>query len=582
MRKRIWTTVALAAMLAAVAGVATAAGQLPFPNGSTVDVGSIDTTMGTNGAAPANDTPGESEDDPASRVNGAIKQFHGKPVSTPTPTGMSVVNGGGANGGFSGLTHADQRLADGGNQFSLEPPDQALCVGGGYVVEGVNLAFRVFDPNGNPLTGPVAYNPFFTNDHAINRNVEPLGVRGWFISDPKCYYDSDTGRFFMTVLGINPDNFHSAQFIAVTKTGDPTGEWYKYAFDTTDNGENGTPNDPTCADVGCFGDQPLIGADKYGFYVTTNEFGGTFNGAQVYAMSKTALENGQLGTVVHLQPGNLQEGQAYSIQPATAPNGQYDLSNGGTEYFLSALEFTGGLDNRIAAWTMTNTSSLSSASPNVKLQYAVMKSEAYGAPPPVTQKDGPRPLGESIPAPAGKLNSNDDRMNQVVYAGGLVWGGVNTIVQTQDGSTQTGIAWFAADVHAKGGNGKPDGHIKQQGYVSVNGNSVMFPAIGATASGKAVMAFTLAGPDYFPSAAWTTLTGGDGTIHVSGAGQLPADGFTAYVALDPGDNGVERWGDYGAAVPGPNGSIWLASEYIPDAPRTVNANWGTFITSVTP
>ena len=39
---------------------------------------------------------------------------------------------------FDGLNFRQQRLANGGNQFSVEPPDQALCVGNGYVLESVN------------------------------------------------------------------------------------------------------------------------------------------------------------------------------------------------------------------------------------------------------------------------------------------------------------------------------------------------------------------------------------------------------------------------------------------------------------
>jgi hypothetical protein len=42
--------------------------------------------------------------------------------------------------GFEGLNHYQQRYACGGNQFSVEPPDQALCVGNGYVLEAVNDA----------------------------------------------------------------------------------------------------------------------------------------------------------------------------------------------------------------------------------------------------------------------------------------------------------------------------------------------------------------------------------------------------------------------------------------------------------
>ena len=48
---------------------------------------------------------------------------------------------------FGGLNHFDQRTAGTGayanTQFNLEPPDQGLCVGKGFVVETVNTAIRV-------------------------------------------------------------------------------------------------------------------------------------------------------------------------------------------------------------------------------------------------------------------------------------------------------------------------------------------------------------------------------------------------------------------------------------------------------
>ena len=57
--------------------------------------------------------------------------------------------------GFTALNHRDQRLANGGNQFSIEPPDQGLCVGNGYVVEAINSVIRVWSTGGVALTGVV-------------------------------------------------------------------------------------------------------------------------------------------------------------------------------------------------------------------------------------------------------------------------------------------------------------------------------------------------------------------------------------------------------------------------------------------
>jgi hypothetical protein len=77
----------------------------------------------------------------------------------------------------------------------------------------------------------------------------------------------------------------------------------------------------------------LIGADKYGFYVSTAEydlapFGGHFNGPQIYAMSKQRLENGHLGRVVHLSgvTHTIGDRTTGSVQPGASPVGVYETS----------------------------------------------------------------------------------------------------------------------------------------------------------------------------------------------------------------------------------------------------------------
>ena len=62
------------------------------------------------------------------------------------------------------------------------------------------------------------------------------------------------------------------------------------------------------------------------------------------------------------------------------------------------------------------------------------------------------------------------------------------------------------------------------------GNNVNYPAIAVNGSGRGVMAFTLVGNDYFPSAGYTSLDAkiGAGDIHVAAAGVGPQDGFTGY------------------------------------------------------
>jgi hypothetical protein len=320
---------------------------------------------------------------------------------TPKPAVSGVVTDSTAPG-FSGLTHRDQRLAGtdayAGTQYSLEPPDQGLCVGNGFVLESVNTAFRVFKPDGTPLTDPIALNQFYQLTPGVIRGNPP--VFGDFSSDPKCYYDAPTGRWFATVWQADVDpssgNFtgRTSVLIAVSATNDPTGSWNLFKIDTTDDGNTGTPSHANCP---CLGDQPLIGADASGFYVSTNEFPlftNGFNGAQVYAISKSAIEAASSGTTLsttQFDAGALATpdpgGIWYSIQPATAPGTGYESANKGTEYFMSSLQFgPGALDNHIAIWALTNTASLATASPSVSLAHVVIDSEVYGQPPDSAQK----------------------------------------------------------------------------------------------------------------------------------------------------------------------------------------------------
>ena len=513
---------------------------------------------------------------------------------------------------FNGLSHVDQRTANGGNQFSIEPPDQALCVGNGYVVEAVNDVIRVFDTSGTPLTGVEDLNTFFGLAAQVVRG--PPRVNGPFLSDPKCFYDKQTRRWFVSELMEDNGNNEGAtirnfNLLAVSQTSDPTGAFTVFKYDVTDDGLKGTPNHGGCP---CFGDQPLLGADKFGIYQSTNEFGGTFNGAQIYAISKAALvaaadsPGSPLPVVVHIDASQQLVpfgGLSYSIQPAVSPkagknNDDNDDDGGfrvrtGVEYFLSALQFgVAGtpdehFDNRIAVWALTNTRSLNTDFPTLTLSFDVIRSETYGQPDNADQKPGPIPLGMSLdpPEPLELIQTNDDRMNQVVFANGRLYSGVNTKL-TVAGESRTGIAWFAVKPKFEGPTLK--GRVVRQGYVAVAGNNVMYPSVGVNRDGEGAIGVTLVGPDYFPSAAYAVLNEGGTSpfVHVAAAGQGPEDGFTGYKAF--GGNGAARWGDYSAAV-WDGERIWFANEYIPTSCavnalpcRTMLANWGTRISKVKP
>jgi hypothetical protein len=515
---------------------------------------------------------------------------------------------------WEGLNHFDTRFGSsaGNDQFSTEPPDQGLCVGNGYVFESVNSVLAVYSTSGALLKGPTAINEFYGYPLAFNRTT---GIAGPDVFDPTCYYDAATNRFFqvaVTLLVDSAGNYTGATRIevAVSKTGNPTGSWNLYHVDFT-----------AAQDV--FPDYPHIGADANGFYVTINNYPFStdgYNGVDIYAFSKSQLAAGAAS--VNLSTTFIPESQnAFTVWPAQSPGtGSFATANGGTEYFLSsdAVFNNSGSSSQVLLWSLTKTNTLNN-NPAVVLHKATVPVATYAVPDPAVQREGNAPLRDCLndtkliiqglgsgcwrfffaaqQQPAhnevlAKLDTNDTRMQQVSYAGGKVWGALDTAVS---GPNRAGIAWYAITPSLTGG-GVLQGAVAAQGIVAdANGNNVVYPALAVTAAGKGVMGFTLVGPDYFPSAAYVTLdTTGAGGIQVAELGLDSQDGFSGYKAF--GNPPRPRWGDYGAAAVDGT-SIWLASEYIANAcsysdwlatnfrcgdTRTSLANWSTRITKVSP
>jgi hypothetical protein len=540
---------------------------------------------------------------------------------------------------FDGLNHRNQRLANGGNQFSLEPPDQGLCAGNGVEMEIINDVMKIYSPTGATVKSTLDLNTFFGYPAQFNRTT---GLVGPFVTDPSCLYDSATNRWFVDVLTLDvfpsTGDFTGANHLdlAVSNSGDPTGTWTIYRVQVQDDGNNGTPNHgctgvppfgsppptipPTFVNA-CLGDYPHLGADANGVYLTTNEyslFGSDFHGAQIYAFSKAALVSGAATVgVTQIDTHGLDNGNSgFTLWPAAAPAGMFNTSAGGTEYFMSSNAADEAHGNGVAVgprrstqllvWTLSNTSSLGTT-PSLNLDHKTLSVGLYVVPPRSEQKVGNTPLIDCLnmhscstnfllgapdpfaPEHEYDIDSNDTRMQQVVYSNGRLWGALDTAVNSS-ANTRAGVEWFV--VNPAGG-----GSIVNQGYLAVSQNNAIYPAIAVTPSGHGVMAFTLVGRGFYPSAAFASIdVGGVGAVQLAAVGLGPADGFSGTAAFNAPNPARPRWGDYGAAVVD-GSNIWIASEYIGQTctlseylatgascggTRTVLANWDTRITQVNP
>ncbi len=141
-----------------------------------------------------------------------------------------------------------------GNVNSVYPPDTEGDVGPNHYFQMINLSFAIWDKDGNKLYGPV--------DNATLWFGFAGPWTGTNDGDPVVMYDHLADRWVASQFAINTDDGSYWELVAVSATGDPLGEYYRYAFQFP-----------------AFNDYPKLGVWPDGYYATFNMFGGNTHGA---------------------------------------------------------------------------------------------------------------------------------------------------------------------------------------------------------------------------------------------------------------------------------------------------------------
>ena len=230
------------------------------------------------------------------------------------------------------------------------------------------------------------------------------------------------------------------------------------------------------------------GHRAHNVYVSTNEFSilkPRFNGAQLYVVDKSDLVAGAAApSFVHIGPLHADGALAGSVQPAIT------VGPSNAEYFMSSLDNTGQGDHRIVVWALTHRD-LHAGVP--RLTKTVIDSQHYAVPPPTRQLGAPT-----------RLDSGDDRMQQVQAIGGRLWvswarpcgwGRPARGLQPRPGSR---CCRHLHDGHVRA-------HIRRRSYVASPGNGVLYPAIAGDRNGNAVMGFSVSGAGMYPSAGFARI-----------------------------------------------------------------------------
>eukprot|EP00271_Cylindrocystis_brebissonii_P022109 TRINITY_DN8332_c0_g1_i1.p1 TRINITY_DN8332_c0_g1~~TRINITY_DN8332_c0_g1_i1.p1 ORF type:complete len:653 (+),score=26.01 TRINITY_DN8332_c0_g1_i1:69-2027(+) len=492
---------------------------------------------------------------------------------------------------------------------------QGMAAGNGYVVQGVNNAFRVYNATtGKPLVETTPMNQFFQTTYvAYLKTASSRTVTfGDNLAFPRVLYDGDAKRWYIFIVGLKGADVYkfkdpSFLLVAVSKSSNPLlgFQYYKYNIALEGTLHNKTGPCP------CFPSAPQVGFDKNVVTVSLVSLSfSTYNyvGAQLYVLNKKDLINGvkTVSTIVYDgTPENdgyiLEEsislkdgGIASSVQPASVPPTKTaDKRFGGTQHYLSPI-FTTVVDSRIGVWALTNTSSMATTSPKTKLSHAIAQLD-FNYTAPLTdltgtplyyaaeQKEGYAPLAHQAGQSVSHLDVDSGVFSQVVYGSGLLFTAFPAqALPDKSGKNTTYIVWVVIQPVFNSAGSLKSASVKASGRIAIPGLWLSYPATTINAH-RAVVTFSVSGSTLYPSIGYVYIslkTYKASDVFLGFEGVEPADGFTGLAQY--GSSEVERWGDYYAAASDEKGYFWIAGQTTPGGVRTSQANWGTYIVQLPP
>ncbi len=465
---------------------------------------------------------------------------------------------------FDGISDADNSTIGGG---LVAPSDENIAVGPNDIVQTVNDGFRVWDKSGNPRIPAKAISKLFTRLGGTCAQVD----RG----DPVVLHDRLADRWVISQFGfVSQTSPPYHECVAVSKTSDPTGEYYAYDFVTVGSE---------------FPDYPKLGTWPDGYYMTVNQFtnGGPFNGAGVYALDRQKMIMGDpaagmiyfdLDLTSHpegiyaMQPSDM---DGFQLPPAGAPNVfAYEISDEfeSPPYNVDALR----LFNFHADFTTPANSTFTERSESP------LAVTAYDPRYP-TAASGRRDIKQPSPAvnPTDSLdNIGYHLMYRLQYRnlGGNEYLVGSTTVNVS-GLSPTTIANYQAGVRyfqlTKASAGAPytlfdDATFSPDAGMPATGLNRWLPSAAIDGQGDLAVSFSTSSTSVFPS------------IGYAGRGPSPGGGLSGEQTLFSGVasqlGSGNRWGDYQSLQvdPADDCTFWTTNQYYS---TSSTFNWRTRIGS---
>jgi hypothetical protein len=395
---------------------------------------------------------------------------------------------------FDGLGYGFSGPA--GTFYVNAPPDANGDVGPNHYVQVVNFGFAVFGKSGKILYGPVKLNTLFS------------GFGGpceqWNNGDPVVLYDSLADRWLVSQMagGFVP----TSECIAISQTADPTGGYYRYAFQ-----------------YGTAIDYPQIGIWPDAYYVT---YGGpdlhccALERAKMLTgspASQQCLSAGQSGATP--QPADLDGSRP---PPAGAPNSMISYDGAKLQSFQFHVD-----------WADPSKTVL--VGPMAVAGVAPFSLSSWVAQPNTTQG----------------LHPNTGGIRRLAYRN---FGDHESLVTAHGvgAGTSSGVRWYEFRL-----DGKRNPVVHQQGTYAPDAAYRWLGSAAIDQAGGIALGFSLSSSSIYPSLRFTGRVATD----PPGMMTLPEGKLVDGAGSQQGTN---RWGDYASMSvdPADDCTFWFTSEYI--------------------
>lgn len=448
----------------------------------------------------------EENENPPLPINGHTDQDDPVVQRDFAPGKATAINAATVGVVFAGINQA-------GGCGNCAPPDTNGDVGPNHYMQAVNSAFAIYSKTGALLYGPAAVNSLWQGFGGACETRND--------GDPVVLYDSIADRWLVSQFTVaSPYD----ECIAVSTSGDPTGSYYRYAFQLSASG---------------FPDYPKLAVWPDGYHMTVNWFAGgtTYAGPRPYAFDRAKMLVGQpatfLTTAAALGSSNNPMLPADLDGPTLPPAGQPDVyAQFGSP--MSLWKFKVDFANPANA-SFAKSSTLAVAGFNA---LCATTRNCVKQPGVIQKLDG---MGDRL-------------MHRLSYRN---MGGYQSLLASHSVRARgtwlapvAGMRWY--EIRNPAGAAT----IYQQGTYSPDTNSRWMGGLAMNKTGAIALGYSVSSGTVYPSIRVT------GRVATDPLGTMP-QGETSLFAGTGVQSGVNRWGDYSAMSVDPSDdcTFWYTQEF---------------------